>query len=96
MFKIAYNQGIMNKNHVIIILGLLVALIPFLGFPGAWKTFFITVSGLVIALISFLIIAKERSMKPLESSSYKPEKTSAVTPLSVEDVRTDGDAPTRL
>ena len=54
----------MSKNGIIILLGILVVIIPFLGFPGAWKTFFIVISGLVIAGITFLNVVRERGAPP--------------------------------
>ena len=44
-----------TKETAILVLGLLVALLPFLGFPRSWKTIFFVFSGLAIALLAFLI-----------------------------------------
>lgn len=55
----------MSKELVVIILGLLVALMPYLGFPGSWKTVFSIVIGIVIAGIAF-IIRQERLWKERE------------------------------
>lgn len=67
----------MSKNGLIIILGLWVALVPFLGFPGAWKTSFIVISGFLIAIISVLMIARQRISESREvhrQQQNKPEK----------------------
>lgn len=45
----------MTKDVGILILGLLVAAMPFLGFPGNVKTIVFVVAGLLIALLAFLI-----------------------------------------
>lgn len=66
----------MSKNKTIIALGLWIAIVPFLGFPGAWKTFFITTSGLAIVFISFMIIAKKRAERPQESENNTYHKDS--------------------
>jgi len=43
----------MITNRRTLLLGIFIAIIPFLGFPSAWKTFMILVSG--ITLIGFSI-----------------------------------------
>lgn len=53
-----------SKQVTIAGLGLLSAIMPFLGFPGAWKTGFIVIFGLTIAVLSLLMIAKERLHRP--------------------------------
>ncbi len=35
------------------VLGLWVALVPFLGFPGSWRTALLALSGLLIAAVGF-------------------------------------------
>lgn len=50
----------MSKEWKITIVALWIALVPFLGFPGAWKTFFIVVPALFIALVSFGDAVKKR------------------------------------
>jgi len=54
----------MPKNRIIIILGLLIALEPLLGFPHFWESFFQVVAGLSIILISiWASIDKRLSLK---------------------------------
>lgn len=48
----------MNKIHAVIVLGIVVALTPYLGIPASWKTFLNVVLGLVISLLSYLWIKK--------------------------------------
>ncbi len=43
------------KETAILVLGLVVALLPFLGFPRSWKTIFFVLSGLAIASLAFLV-----------------------------------------
>ena len=45
----------MTKDVGILILGLTVAATPFLGIPSSWKTVIFVVSGLIIAILSFLL-----------------------------------------
>lgn len=42
----------MPKNRIIIAFGLLLALLPILGFPRAWESFFQVVAGLSIVILS--------------------------------------------
>ena len=44
----------MTKSITIIVLGFFVALVPFLGFPGSWKTLLLVLSGVSIAVLTFL------------------------------------------
>ncbi|MDO8471283.1 MAG: hypothetical protein Q7S49_01610 [bacterium] len=54
----------MPKNRIIIALGLLVALLPLLGFPRLWESFFQVVTGLSIILLSvWTSIDKRLSLK---------------------------------
>lgn len=52
----------------IAILGLVVAIIPFLGIPGSWKTVLFFVIGLTIFTKAFLILKKNKIFY-IESSS---------------------------
>ena len=45
----------MSKESLLIIFGFFVALLPFLGFPGAWKDIMYTVLGICVGLIAFLL-----------------------------------------
>lgn len=49
-----------SKNRLILILGILVALMPFSGFPAVWKNFFYIIFGLTIAVLSFLLARHKR------------------------------------
>lgn len=42
----------MPKNRIIIVLGVLIALQPFLGFPRSWESFFQILIGFLIVLLS--------------------------------------------
>ncbi len=54
----------MHRSRVIVILGVLVALLPFFGFPRAWEAFFQVVAGFGIAGFSmWATIDKKLSMK---------------------------------
>lgn len=42
----------MSRNKIIFILGLLLILIPFSGFPSAWKFYFYEASGIILVLLA--------------------------------------------
>lgn len=45
----------MSKDVAIIFLGIWIAVVPFLGFPGSWKTVIFIVSGLGVVLLTYLL-----------------------------------------
>ena len=45
----------MNKEKVLLILGVWLMILPFLGFPDLWKTILIVVTGLTVTYLSALI-----------------------------------------
>ncbi|MEK7551794.1 MAG: hypothetical protein AAB534_00040 [Patescibacteria group bacterium] len=45
----------MAKNNFIIILGIIVAILPFLGFPQKFKTLLFVLFGLLISLLAYHI-----------------------------------------
>ena len=50
----------MPKSKIILTLGFFIALLPLLGFPHSWETFFEVVSGLGIVLLSIMISVDKR------------------------------------
>ena len=45
----------MSKTRILFILGVWVAVLPYLGFPTIWKNILFTLSGLGLALGSYMI-----------------------------------------
>jgi hypothetical protein len=45
----------MSKEMTIIVLGVWVAIVPYLGIPGTWRTAILLLSGLGIAIVGFLL-----------------------------------------
>ena len=43
----------MHKSRIIVVIGVIIALLPMLGFPHTWESFFQVVAGLAIVLVSF-------------------------------------------
>lgn len=45
----------MHKTRTLFVIGIWVAILPYLGFPSFWKNVFFTLSGLGLALYSYII-----------------------------------------
>ena len=59
----------MRKARILLILGVWVAVLPYFGFPYSWKDILITLSGLGLIYVSFMLY-KESKIKEI-----KEEKT---------------------
>jgi hypothetical protein len=53
----------MSRNKIKLLIGILLVLMPFLGFPSAWKTFFYVMFGAI--LITMAIVGHVRRRSPL-------------------------------
>jgi asparagine N-glycosylation enzyme membrane subunit Stt3 len=62
----------MSKEVLIILLGLLIALMPYLGFPGSWKNVLSIVIGIAIAGLGF-VVRQERIWKEREEIPERRE-----------------------
>jgi hypothetical protein len=54
----------MRKDRTIIVLGIIIALTPFLGFPSGFKTFLYVVFGLTISFLTYLLLREQRYVEP--------------------------------
>ncbi len=54
----------MRRERILLILGIWVAILPYLGFPYSWKNILFTISGLVLVFYSYEI-HKENKVKQL-------------------------------
>ncbi len=45
----------MSKEMTVIALGVFVAVVPYLGIPGLWKTAILVLSGVCLAAVGFLL-----------------------------------------
>jgi hypothetical protein len=50
----------MPKSRIILVIGFFIALLPVLGFPHAWESFFQVVGGLGIVFLSVMIAIDKR------------------------------------
>ena len=76
-----YNT-LMRKARILLILGVWVVILPYLGFPYSWKDFLITVSGFGLIYFSYMLYkeskAKEKNSEIFdnfsENKSFDEEK----------------------
>jgi len=59
----------MRKAYILLVMGVWVAILPYLGFPYSWNDFLETLSGLGIIYISYLFY------RELKTKEIKVEKT---------------------
>ena len=45
----------MSKEMTVIVLGVWVMLVPYLGVPGSWRTAILVISGLTLVLVGFFL-----------------------------------------
>lgn len=76
----------MKHTKTIVALGVLVALLPFLGFPSSWKNIIFLILGASISAIAFRVYAENRVIEPgkegSEFGSYQ-QSTGSVADMSV-------------
>ena len=59
----------MRKAYTFLILGIWIAVLPYLGFPYSWKNIIFTVTGLGIIYMSF-VLYKESKIKKKEEKTF--------------------------
>jgi len=45
----------MSKEMMVIALGVWIIVVPYLGVPGTWRTAILVITGIVIAIVGFLL-----------------------------------------
>ncbi|MDP2651359.1 MAG: hypothetical protein Q8O98_02075 [bacterium] len=75
----------MPKNKIIIALGFIIALLPILGFPRAWESFFQIAAGLLIAFMSVLITIDKKISQRVKAQKRAAKRVQA-EPVSEETV----------
>ncbi len=68
----------MPKSRIILALGFLIALLPVLGFPHAWESFFEVAAGLGIVLLSVLISVDKRLMQKAKAERRQVRRRTQV------------------
>jgi threonine/homoserine/homoserine lactone efflux protein len=72
----------MTNQRTIFILGLVVAIMPFLGFPSSWKKVFYILLGFGIAYLAYLLYKEKKA-----SVSTKENRTNTYTDNRSESIR---------
>jgi len=54
----------MSKERLLFIIGLIMAIIPLSGFPTSWKKFFISISGLVVIYLAYVLYKEKKKLLP--------------------------------
>ncbi len=71
------------KDSFYISFGVWVAIVPFLGIPGAWRNTLVTLSGLFLVLVALgPILLKKLQTKPKAKPRKKVELKFSDTPLT--------------
>jgi hypothetical protein len=50
----------MKTARTLLILGIWIAILPYLGFPYSWKKILLTLSGLGVAYVAYILYKKEK------------------------------------
>ncbi len=77
----------MSKEVAIVALGIWLAILPFLGFPGSWRTPLIFLSGLSIAALGFFLRAEALSRGRGDRKDAPFSQNSASSASTHEEVR---------
>ncbi len=59
----------MYKARILLILGIWIALLPYLGFPYSWKNILFTLSGLGLIYLSYVLYKEYKTGETEEKSS---------------------------
>lgn len=62
-------------------LGIFLFIIPFLGFPSFWKTFFVCVSGLTLVALSIQIKVPQKTIKTRIRKEKPPQSFDINSPM---------------
>ncbi len=54
----------MSKNRIILTIGVILVLNPFLGFPSSWETVLYILFGFILVILSFFVSIKRRITSP--------------------------------
>lgn len=66
----------MSREMTLIVLGLLTIVIPYTGFPSAWRTAMLVLCGALVAVVGFMMRGQTLS-KPAAKTDHHPFQESA-------------------
>lgn len=87
---ICYNTA-MSKNKLVFSIGLILLVMPLLGFPPLWKNFFSIIFGLTLIALSFSVAAKRRASARKTRRTRDQQKDTPTTPIFVDKDKSVGD-----
>ncbi len=66
----------MRKAYIFLVLGIWMAILPYLGFPYSWKDVLVTISGLGLIYLSYVLYkeSKERESKKENFENFSENK----------------------
>ena len=70
----------MSKEMIVIALGVLVVITPYLGIPGTWKTVIFVLAGLSLAGLGFLLRGEALSREAGHGHDHFVENAAPTTP----------------
>jgi len=71
----------MKKQRTIFILGIITAIMPFLGFPNSWRKLFFVLLGLSISYFAYLLYMEKKgvvSIKQDRSNTYTDNRNETI------------------
>lgn len=85
----------MSKETGVIVLGIWVFILPFLGIPGSWRTVLLALTGVGLAVLGFLMrsqalsdgSSRHASSASFTDSSYTPQHSSPHETNASEEIR---------
>jgi hypothetical protein len=61
----------MRKERTLLVLGVLVSILPFLGFPDNWRVFLFVITGLSIIYLAYLFYKEAKARMPKDDNTSK-------------------------
>jgi uncharacterized membrane protein YczE len=65
----------MRKERAIFFIGLWVGILPFLGFPEAWRKLFFIITGVTLVSLSYQLYLRARALKRAHEKEENRSKT---------------------
>ena len=63
-FRISLGYNVpMQRARILLVFSIWIAVLPYLGFPTSWKNFLFTLTGLVLAYLSYVLYKEYRINK---------------------------------
>ncbi|MEI6660138.1 MAG: hypothetical protein WCK91_01805 [bacterium] len=59
----------MRKERSLLIIGIWVAILPFLGFPSSWRSFMFIITGLALVYLSYMFYQEYRARMPKDADN---------------------------